>query len=185
MGVFTLLLSNIILEHSRVVFDKHCLYYTILQITVTPLGAISRAEIECHAFFENWLLRAAERFSSSALWGHKVHLLNKFYHLYQVLSLLNIFSINSHTTSFIQSLTWFFTFEMKIYWKQVLFMQDYLQLIQGAIWGKSIVSLAWFSCDSTRRYYEHRIAPYGPCFMIQCKSYFLWAAVFIYQWIWE
>ncbi|EXB41281.1 5'-nucleotidase surE [Morus notabilis] len=36
-------------------------------ITVTPLGAISRAEIDCHAFFENWLPRAAERFSSSAL----------------------------------------------------------------------------------------------------------------------
>lgn len=36
-------------------------------ITVTPLGAISRAEMDCYAFFEDWLPRAAERFASSAL----------------------------------------------------------------------------------------------------------------------
>ncbi|GMN46680.1 hypothetical protein TIFTF001_015865 [Ficus carica] len=36
-------------------------------ITVTPLGAISRAEMDCYAFFEDWLPKAAERFASSAL----------------------------------------------------------------------------------------------------------------------
>ncbi|PON80085.1 Survival protein SurE-like phosphatase/nucleotidase [Parasponia andersonii] len=36
-------------------------------ITVTPLGAISRAEPDCQAYFKDWLPRVAERFSSSAL----------------------------------------------------------------------------------------------------------------------
>ncbi|KAM6545447.1 hypothetical protein CsatB_026183 [Cannabis sativa] len=36
-------------------------------ITVTPLNAISRAEMDCQAYFQEWLPRVAERFSSSAL----------------------------------------------------------------------------------------------------------------------
>ncbi|CAL5347200.1 hypothetical protein CsSME_00033470 [Camellia sinensis var. sinensis] len=36
-------------------------------ITVTPLGALSHAEIDCQAYFQEWLPGVAERFSTSAL----------------------------------------------------------------------------------------------------------------------
>ncbi|MBA0700343.1 hypothetical protein Goari_005630 [Gossypium aridum] len=36
-------------------------------ITVTPLGAISPAETDCHSYFKEWLPSAVQQFSSSAL----------------------------------------------------------------------------------------------------------------------
>ncbi|XP_024931219.2 uncharacterized protein LOC107423200 isoform X2 [Ziziphus jujuba] len=37
------------------------------EITVTPLGALSPAEVDCQDYFKDWLLRATEHCSSSAL----------------------------------------------------------------------------------------------------------------------
>lgn len=41
--------------------------YLSFQITVTPLGALSRADIEYQAYFKDWLPGVAECFSSSTL----------------------------------------------------------------------------------------------------------------------
>lgn len=38
-----------------------------LQITVTPLGALSPAEVDSQAYFKQWLVDVGECFSSSSL----------------------------------------------------------------------------------------------------------------------
>lgn len=42
-------------------------FLILLQITVTPLGALSPAESDSPVFFEKWLLRVAESLTSPTL----------------------------------------------------------------------------------------------------------------------
>ena len=60
-------LSDLCISISKSHHYTNLVHMFLMQITVTPLGAFTNAEIDCSTYLKEWLPNVADRTSSSAL----------------------------------------------------------------------------------------------------------------------